>query len=149
MGLRERVIGRRVTSRTLAANSLLVRVATDENRTTGWGIWFEPTWHLRGPNGVLTGSWQAQNEERGDNNEKSGFQKAAEAVNAVTGKLVENLSFEPLTGDLHLELEGSLLVRTFLSNPDKEELWHIRDYETGLTLFRTGKSFYIREFPPR
>ena len=60
---RERLIGRPVTFTRLAANSLLVYIDGEPGSGTGLTFWFEPTWHLLGPAGVLLGSRQAQTED--------------------------------------------------------------------------------------
>ena len=141
--LRARVIGRPVRYRRLAANSLLVYVDAEPGEKTGVTFWFEPTWHLRGPDRVLTGSREAQEDPDSDD-PGAGFRRAADAVDALLGSTVTEVWIEPVTGDLHITLEGGLLLRTFVSDPSTDELWHVRDNVAGVVLYRSPAGYRIR-----
>ncbi len=54
-----------------------------------------------------------------------------------------SLEVSEITGDLVLTLDGGLTLTTFVSDPDTDELWHIRDNATKQSLVRTGQHFRI------
>ena len=141
--LRARVVGRPVRKRRLAGNSLLVYVDADPGSETGVTFWLEPTWHLRGPDRVLTGSREAQNDpDATDPN--AGFDRAADAVDILVGRTILDVRIEPVSGDLHIDLEGGILLRTFVSDTTADELWHIRDNVSATRLRRSGCELTIR-----
>jgi hypothetical protein len=140
--LRGRVVGRRVSRRRLAGNSLLVYVDSQPGDDIGITLWFEPTWHLRGPDAVLAGSRQAQHDPEAENPD-AGFESAADAVDVLNDRLVTDLAMEAVTGDLFLSLDGGYLLRTFVSDPEGDELWHIRDNVSKTRLRRSSREFTI------
>ena len=58
--LRANLVNHKVSYTRLAANSLLIYVECEPGDKKGVTIWFEPTWHFCGVEGVLIGSRQAQ-----------------------------------------------------------------------------------------
>jgi hypothetical protein len=141
--LRTRVVGRPVSSRRLAGNSLLVYIDGEPGSKTGVTFWLEPTWHLRGPERVVTGSREAQHDEDAED-PNAGFRRAAEAVDALVGRTLTDVRIEPVTGDLHIELEGGFLLRTFVSDPTNDHFWHVRDNVSGVALYRSADGFAIQ-----
>jgi hypothetical protein len=139
---RSRIVGGVVRARRLAGNSLLLYVDAEPGDGEGLTMWLEPTWHLRSNTEVLTGSRQAQHDEEAEDPD-AGFNRAAEAVDALIGRRVVELEVESGTGDLILTLEGGFVVRTFVSDPDTDELWHIRDNATKQRVTRAGRGFQI------
>ena len=71
----------------------------------GVTLWFEPTWHLRGPERVLTGSRQAAHDPDAEDPDAR-FNLAAEAVDVLNGRRITDVTIELVTGDLFLSLEG-------------------------------------------
>jgi hypothetical protein len=140
--LRDRIVGRRISRRRLAGNSLLVYVDAQPGEATGVTLWFEPTWHLRGPDTVLAGSRQAQHDSDAENS-NAGFELVADAVDALNDRRVTDLAMEAITGDLFLSLEGGFLLRTFVSDPTDDELWHISDNVSHTRLCRSGQRLTI------
>ena len=125
---RHRLIGHPVTFVRLAANSLLVYIDSEPGSVTGLTFWFEPTWHLVGPTGVLLGSRQSQIEDA------EAHSKLSDMTLGLFDKKVEEISVVPLTYDLHVVLEGAYSITTFVSDPTDDESWHIRDNHTGRRL---------------
>lgn len=115
------LVGRRVTDRQLAGNSISIWFDTEKGSSTGWTVWLEPTWHLVGPDGVIAGSRQAQDEE-----EETGWQAVTEAIDILMGRVLETLDIDQRTGDLVLGFSGGLVVRTFVSDPREDFLWRVR-----------------------
>jgi len=103
--LRDRLVGRPVTDRQLAGNTLSLWVdhVPGDGGRRGWTVWLEPTWNVVGPDRVLAGSMQAQDEE-----EDSGWQAVAEAADGLVGRAVERLEVEAVTGDLIVGLSGGV-----------------------------------------
>lgn len=141
--LRARVIGRPVRKRRLAGNSVLVYVDADPGPGTGVTFCLEPTWHLRGTDRVLTGSREAQDDPDASD-PTAGFHRAADALDILVGRTILDVRMEAVSGDLHVELDGGVLLRTFVSDPSTDELWHIRDNTSAIRLCRTGNELTIR-----
>jgi hypothetical protein len=136
--LRGKLLGQTVTDRLLAGNSLSIWVNAKPQERSGWTIWLEPSWHLLGPEGVLAGSRQAQDEEA-----PSGFQAVAEIVEALVGLSVEDLDVDPRTGDLTVTFRGGMAVRTFVADPRDDFLWRIRSLSGEDSLFGTPTGLRI------
>src|SRR5215472_3257067 len=109
----------------LAANSLLIYVECEPGDKQGVTIWFEPTWHFAGPEGVLVGSRQAQMDDNPDDDED--FYRVAEPLRVLEGKTIQSVVIEPITHDLHVRIEDAYWVKTFASDPNDDESWHIRE----------------------
>jgi hypothetical protein len=144
---RSRVVGRSVRRRRLAGNSLLVYVDCEPGDETGITLWFEPTWHLRDPSSVLAGSRQAQHDAGADSPD-AGFHAAADALDVLVGRPIMSLEVDPVTGDLSVTFPCGLTLTTFVSDPDTEELWHIRDNATKQRLVRTARRLEIAPSEP-
>lgn len=140
--LRNRAIARRVSCTRLAANSVLIYIDATPGAGNGVTFWLEPTWHLRGPDSVLTGSQQAQDHDGGPDAD-SGFRRAAAALDSLDGRTVLDVRVEPITGDLLIDFEGAFLLRTFVSDPTAEEFWHVRDNAIKRYVARTSTGFEI------
>jgi hypothetical protein len=119
---RERLLGQQVTDRQLAGNSLSVWIASVPNQPAGYTVWFEPSWHVRGPGCVLAGSRQAQDEDG-----PAGWQAVSAAIDTLVGRVVEDIRRDAVSGDLELVLSGGVRVRSFVTDPRDEDLWRIRD----------------------
>ena len=128
--LRSKLVGHRVTFRRLACASLLIYVECTPGDGRGITIWFEPTWHFRGPDGVLLGSDQAW--EARDSNES--LDSVSMPLNILHDGAVEDVVVESSTHDLTVTFEGGFLVRTFVSDATAEQSWHIRENATGTRL---------------
>lgn len=138
-----RLVGRQVTSRRLAANSLLVYIECEPGASSGWTFWLEPTWHLVGPNGILAGSRQAQDDD--ESNPESGFTQAARAVDRLVGTRIERAEIDERTSDLSLHLTHGLLLRTFVADPTDEENWHVRDHASGVLIEASPQGLSLHE----
>ncbi len=124
--LREMLLGRTVTDRQLAGNSLSIWVDTAQGARKGWTIWLEPAWHVIGPERVLAGSMQAQDED-----DASGWQAVSDALDSLVGHTIDALEVEPISGDLTVRLSGGMTARTFASDPREQFHWRIRDLATN------------------
>jgi hypothetical protein len=129
-----------VTDRQLAANSLSVWIATRKEEATGYTIWFEPSWHVVGPKGVVAGSRQAQDDE-----EPTGWQAVSDAIDTLVGRTVEDLHRDLVTGDLELVLSDGLRVRSFVTDPRDGFLWRVRDLATGLRINGSPGKITVQE----
>lgn len=116
----------------LAANSLLIYVECEPGDKKGVTIWFEPTWHLCGAEGVLLGSRQAQMDDESEDDEA--FHRLAEPLRVLEGKKIESVVVEPRTFDLHMFFEGDYWIKTFVADSTDEESWHMRENATGQRL---------------
>ncbi|HEX6899725.1 MAG TPA: hypothetical protein VF789_08430 [Thermoanaerobaculia bacterium] len=126
--LRRRVLGRPVTFRRLAANTLLIYIDNEPGDGTGVTFWINPVWHVREPGQVLAGSRQAQVDDEEE------FYRLGERLDVLLGLTVQDVTIEPGTFDLTLALSGGYLVKTFVAQAARDESWHIRDNTTGSRL---------------
>lgn len=131
--LRSKVLGRPVTSWRLDGWVLLLLIDTQPGGGTGATFWFEPTWHVRAPGRVLTGSRDARFEDD-DPEKEEGMQRLENLLAALQGNIVEDVAVEPETFDLTLVLSGGYRVKTFVADTTDEETWCIRDNATGSEL---------------
>lgn len=143
--LRRKVLGRPVTFRRLAANTLLIYIDNEPGDGTGVTFWLNPVWHVREPGRVLAGSREAQFDVDEDGEE--GIQLLGKRLDVLLGQTVQDVSIEPDTFDLTLSLSGGYLVKTFaarvLREKDDDETWHIRDNTTGSRLKGSSKGLSI------
>ena len=139
--LRGRLEGHIVSSTRLAANSLLIYVECRPGDKKGVTIWFEPTWHFCGAEGVLLGSRQAQMDDEPEDEEA--FYRLAEPLRVLEGKKIESVVVEPRTFDLHLFFERDYWVKTFVADPTDEQSWHIRENATAQRLKGSPKGIAI------
>ena len=128
--LRDRLIGRSVSYRRLACDSLLIYVECQPGDEKGLTIWFEPIWHLRGPRGVLVGSMQAAEASKTE----GGLDVVCARMDLLCEKSIEEVGVHPLTHDLSVTSAGGYSVNTFVADPTVDESWHIRDNATRVRL---------------
>jgi hypothetical protein len=133
------LLGRKVSSTSLAANSLTVDIETLPDEHSELWLWFEPTWHVGCPEGVILGSRQAQVEDKQQHDELG--RVAAQLV----GRTIERLDLDERTRDIQVQVSGGYWVRTFVSDPNDEEIWYIRDKGRGLAVGASPKQFFVRE----
>lgn len=137
------LIGREIKAASLFLNSLRLCVGGEFGQKVGLFLYFDPVWHLGGPKGILTGSRQAQVEER----------DAHVALNLLVqellGKKVQRVSVDPLTIDIDIEFSGGYWVRTFVSDPTDDENWYIRDRQNNIVVTGSAKGLLLKERPAR
>lgn len=85
--LRRRVLGRPITFRRLAANTLLIYIDNDPGDGTGVTFWFDPIWHVREPGRVLAGSRQAQFDNDDD---EEGIHRLGKRLDVLLGQTVQS-----------------------------------------------------------
>jgi hypothetical protein len=117
----QRLIGHKVSYASLFLNSLRICVDRQLKEATGLFLWFEPVWHLGSSKGVLVGSRQAQAEERDTHAVLN------RVVEELVGREIETMKVEPLTNDIEVRFSGGYWVKTFVSDPEANENWYIRD----------------------
>ena len=140
---RQNIVGHSITYTRLAANSLILYVDCQPGDEIGFVIWLEPTWHVKGPTGVLVGSRQAQMDDApGD---REAFSRVAEPLSTLHNKKIVSMGIELLTHDLHLRLEGELWIKTFVADPTDDESWHIRDAAGRMKLVGSPRKVSVRQ----
>jgi hypothetical protein len=134
-----RLIGHKVSYASLLLNSLRICVDRQLEEKTGLFLWFEPAWHLGSSNGVLVGSRQAQVEEH----------NAHAALNLVVkelvGKQIENVEVEPLTNEIDVRFSGGYWIKTFVSDPEDDENWYIRDCKSNQVITGSSRAIHVSE----
>jgi hypothetical protein len=128
--------GRKVEAAGLFLNSLRLCVEGQFGENTGMFLWFDPVWHLGGPNGVLVGSRQAQDEDRDVRGALNSL------VQQLLGREVESVSVDALTTDIDIRFSNGYWVRTFVSDPTDDMNWYFRDRQRKLTV--TGSAAGLR-----
>ena len=140
---RQKIIGHTIAYTRLAANSLILYVDCQPGDEIGLIIWLEPTWHVKGPTGVLVGSRQAQMDDAPD--DRDAFVRVAEPLSTLHNKKIVSMDIEPLTHDLHLLLEGGFWIKTFVADPTDDESWYIRDATSRMKLVGSPRKLDIRQ----
>jgi hypothetical protein len=142
------LLGRPITFTRLAANSLILYVDCQPGDEGGLAIWFEPTWHMSSPKGVLVGSRQAQGKgEQGATKEE--LDEGGAPLRVLHGLPITAIEVDPRTNDLTLMVGGEYLVRTFVSDPTDDHSWHIRDNAKLLSVYGSPGGLEIHESPRR
>jgi hypothetical protein len=131
-----RLIGRKVSYASLVLNSLRVCVDRQLKESNGFFLWFEPVWHLGSLDGILVGSRQAQVEER------DAHAALNLRVQALVGRKIESVCVEALTNDIAVRFSDGYWVRTFVSDPEADENWYVRDCQSNVVV--TGSSKALR-----
>ena len=141
--LRCSLIGRKVTFTRLAANSLILYVDCQPGDKQGYTIWFDPTWHMSGPEGVLVGSRQAQG--------RGGVPASSEelrSIGAPLDKLVEKpitaVDLDPRSRDLTLVVDDMYFIKTFVADPTDEFGWYIRDVIRRVKVYGSALKLSVR-----
>lgn len=138
------LVGRRVTDRQLAGNSLSIWIDTVKGQPGGWTVWLEPTWNLVGPDGVIAGSRQAQDEE-----EDSGWKAVTDSIDTLIGRVLESLEIDPRTGDLAVFFSGGVVARTFVSDPREDFIWRVREFDTDWCVVGGARQAGLAEPAPK
>lgn len=137
--IRSLTVDRPVSYRRLATNSLFVFVDCQPGDEKGVIFWLEPTWNLCGPDRVLTGSRQAQE----DPDLPEGFTAACRAVDVLLGRTIEAVQIEPVTHSLIIKFSGGHQVRTFVSDPTEDMDWQISDGSTTAKLRGSSQGLHL------
>jgi len=128
------LIGRPITYVRLACNSLLLYVDCEPGDGQGLTLWFEPPWHVSTPAGVIAGSRQAQVQGDDGPTEAELDRVSGPIADALLGQLITSVEVDPRSRDLLVAVANTFYVRTFVSDPEDDHLWHIRENATGLKL---------------
>jgi len=141
---RQKLIGRPITFSRLAANSLILFVDGQPGDERGFSIWFEPTWHMSSPKGVLVGSRQAQGTgEAGATKEE--LQQVGAPLTVLNGLQITAIDLDSRSNDMTLTVGGEYLVQTFVADPTDDHSWHIRDVEKLLSVYGSPCGLEIHE----
>jgi hypothetical protein len=138
--LHGRILGGEVSYRRLACDCLLLYLDCEPSDGSGLTIWFEPIWHLRGPNGVLLGSMQVG---VACDSEEAMSAVADGPLKPLFGRSIEGIAIDPLTFDLSISLAGGYRVCTFAADATVDKSWHIRDNATGTRLKGSPGGLFI------
>lgn len=129
------LIGRVIRFNRLAGNSLIIYIDCEPGDESGLIIWFEPTWHMSSSSGVLIGSRQLQfSEDIDEEEERSQMALIGAPLNDIIGKPITTLEIAPRSNDLMLVVDNEYHIKTFVSDPTDDEIWHIRDKNRKLCL---------------
>jgi hypothetical protein len=123
-------VGHRVSSWRLVRDILLIDVDAVPGDDKGVTFWFDPIWHVRGPDGVWLGSSQFTDLSAHDDD----IDSLAAPLDILNGRAIKNVSIEPSTFDLTLAFDGGYCIKTFVSDVTVAESWHIRENLSGFSL---------------
>jgi hypothetical protein len=138
--LQGRILRGEVTYRRLACDSLLLYLDCEPGDASGLTIWFDPIWHLRGPNGVLLGSMQVA---AACDSEEAMSAVADGPLEPLIGRSIDGIAIDPLTFDLTISLAGGYSVCTFAADATVDESWHVRDNATRTRLKGSPGGLFI------
>lgn len=134
----EMIKGKRVSSARLALNSFVIDVEWEARHAKELWLWFEPTWHIGCPTGIVLGSRQAQVE---DKDSRAQLDKVAAQLD---GRCIEAADLDAITHDIQLRFSGGYWLRTFVSDPADEEIWYIRDNGKGVIVGASPAGYFAR-----
>lgn len=141
---RQALVGRPITFTRLAANSLILYVDCQPGDERGFAIWFEPTWHMSSPKGVLVGSRQAQGKgELGATKEE--LDEVGAPLKALSDLPITTVEVDPRTNDLTLTVGREYLVRTFVADPNDSHSWHIKDVANFLSVYGSAGGLAVHQ----
>ena len=138
------LIGRNISFVRLASNSLLLYVECKPGDGQGLTLWFEPTWHISAPEGVIAGSRQAQGE--GDQGAtKAELDRVSKPIREkLIDRTITDIQLDQRSRDLTVTVAGAYDIRTFAADPEDDHLWHIRENSTELTLYASAVGLRVR-----
>ena len=127
-----RMRGQRVTAARLFLFTLQLYLTSDAPDAPDLEVWCEPSWQLRSPQRVVTGSGAIDSPT--DYGDEAEVQRASttvvrvgDAVRVLVGRSLVELSVDRHTGALTLHFSDGLVVATFTDDPDSDLLWTARD----------------------
>jgi hypothetical protein len=138
-GFVRRLIGHKVSYASLFLNSLRICVDRQLQESTGLFLWIDPVWHLGSSNGVLVGSRQAQVEDR------NAHVTLNLVVEELIGRQIEDVKVEALTNDIDVRFSGGYWVRTFVSDPEAEENWYVRDCKSNQVVSGSPRALQLSD----
>ncbi|WP_165071447.1 hypothetical protein [Paludisphaera rhizosphaerae] len=146
---RRRLVGGEVTFIRLMCNSLLIYVDCEPGDGQGLTLWLEPAWHVTTPQGVVAGSCQAQGEAEVGRPTREELDRVWDLLApALLNRPIESIRINVRSQDLIVTVEGGNRVRTFVSNPEDDHTWHIRDNSTGLMVYGSPAGLEVHRGKP-
>ncbi|MEP6835724.1 MAG: hypothetical protein ABJB74_20215 [Gemmatimonas sp.] len=136
--------GRTVVRTRIMLFTLQIYFGADPDDARAFEWWCEPSWHVLGPDAVITGSGAidgpdtyAEDDEiaRAD----ATIAAASAASKILIGQTLETLTLDARTYALHAEFSGGFRVATFLCAPDTDPLWVLRDPNQDLAVRATSR----------
>ncbi|MDQ0194612.1 hypothetical protein [Paenibacillus wynnii] len=122
----------------LVGNSLIIYCDCEPgNQNQGFSIWLEPTWHFRNTERVITGSREAQTEDEIEHS------NITEQFKSLYFKAIQKITIEPITNDVVIEIEEGNILKTFVSDPNDEESWQIRNFNKGIRIIGNPRDIQI------
>ena len=135
------LLGRKVSSASLAANSLIVDIETQPDEHSELWLWCEPTWHIVSPEGSALGSRQAQVEGKQHN-------EIGQLAAQLDGCTIERLDVDQHTRDILIHLSGGYCVRTFVLTRMTKKSGTSVTRGRGLAMGASPRQFFVREVEP-
>jgi len=118
----------------LVGNSLILYLNCHPGEKKGFSLWLEPVWNFKSDIEVITGSRQAQTEDEEEH------KIVMDKLNRIINKKITEINIEAISNDLIIRFEDRYFISTFVSDPNDEESWIIRDLKTGIRLIGNPKS---------
>jgi hypothetical protein len=130
--LRERLAGSRVTDKRHVLLTLLLYVEPDGSPNDIAEIWFEPSWQVRGPVGVIAGSGTLELAPE-EVDPAAEYSRVSVATDVLRGRRVQSIDVDLRTHELSVMFEGDFAARTFVDDPaEPDPLWRIRERGNGV-----------------
>jgi hypothetical protein len=127
LNLRKSIIGRPITFRRIAADSLLLYVDCEPGDDHGFAFWFNPPWHYCSAGRVLVGSNQTQPGRDGVWPTTEELDRISARMRPLHGKAVTALEVDSWSHDLSLDIGSIHRVKSFADRPASRENWSIKD----------------------
>jgi len=126
------MIGRRVTATRLCLYTLQVYLEPPSSEARDLELWCDPSWHLRSPSGLLTGSGAIESPSSFEDEAEvarasATISEVSQATKVLKGQRLVSLHLDQVTHALTAEFSAGLVLATFPAEPDLEALWVLRD----------------------
>jgi hypothetical protein len=132
--LRKSIVGRPITFRRIAADSLLLYVDCEPGDNHGFVFWLNPPWHYCSAGRVLVGSNQIQPGRDGICPTRKELNRISARMRPLSGEAVTALEVDSWSHDLSLDIGSIHRVKSFADRPAFRENWSIRDVAGGVYL---------------
>lgn len=138
------LIGRRVTSVWMVLYTLKIEVAPTDTDPRCLQIWLEPSWHVRSPERLLTGSGAIESpDDFGDDAEvaraSATIERVSDDAQPLVGCTIERLQLDPVTFELCVAFSDGFVGRTFASDPASTLIWVLSDCPRSFALRGTAE----------
>ncbi len=129
-----------VANTRVAGNTLILYLDSQPGDDNSISFWIDPPWHLCGPDSVLIGSRQMQEETTEEE-----LDEITRPLKHIQENDIETIEIEERTNDLIISFKNNFQIRTFAVNPEEDYSWYMTDKGNNLRVNGAPKGVTIEE----